>query len=130
MGGENSSETSYFVGESVEETVEETGEDVSDECTFDSTTAVNGLDDLGEINFRIITAEAIVRYHFPDLAVAFMFYNWYASNQGFSARKSHVTRNSNGDVTQQTFLCHKEGKREEKCNKRKDRTRSAKPINY
>jgi len=53
LGTENSSET----GDSVRENVEETGG-----CTFDSTATVNSLDDLGEINFMNITAEAIVRY--------------------------------------------------------------------
>ena len=59
-----------------------------------------------------------MRYHFPDL-VAYMFYNWYASSQGFPARKSHVMRNRNGDVLQQTFLRHKEGQGKKSATKEK-----------
>lgn len=49
LGTENSSDTDESVRENVEETVEETVDGVPGGCTFDLTTAVNGLDDLGEI---------------------------------------------------------------------------------
>lgn len=51
LGTENSSDTDESVRENVEETVEETVDGVPGGCTFDLTTAVNGLDDLGEIDF-------------------------------------------------------------------------------
>lgn len=44
-------------------------------CTFDDDHAVNGLDDLYKINLKDMKAGDVMRYHFPDLGVAFMFYN-------------------------------------------------------
>jgi hypothetical protein len=41
-----------------------------------------------------------------DVGVAYTFYNWYASYNGFATRKSKVLRNKRiGDLTQQTFVC-------------------------
>lgn len=83
-------------------------------CNFDDETAINGVDDLLKVNLNEINTEDLMRYHFPDLEVAFMFYNWYAAVRGFAARKSRNMRNIKGEITQKTFLCYREGRREEK----------------
>lgn len=80
-------------------------------CKFDDENAVNGVEDLWKINMKQISAADLMRYHFADVGVAFMFYNWYVSTKGFAGRKSKVMKNINGDITQQTFLCHREGYR-------------------
>lgn len=40
---------------------------------FDSESAVNGLDDVMRINWKDMKTEDIMRFHFPNLEVAFMF---------------------------------------------------------
>lgn len=52
-----------------------------------------------------LSPEDVLKFHFPNVGAAFLFYNWYASMHGFSARKSKVLRNSCGEITQQMFRC-------------------------
>lgn len=80
-------------------------------CKFDELTAINGREDLYKVNFRELNTVDLLRYHFPDVEVAFMFYNWYAGTRGFAARKSRYMRNKKGEITQKTFLCYREGQR-------------------
>ncbi|XP_016198884.1 protein FAR1-RELATED SEQUENCE 5-like [Arachis ipaensis] len=103
---------------------ERTLEDVSD-CVSDSdeyfgdnfyddwdNRAINGIADLQTVKFKELTADQIRRLHFPDRSVAFSFYNLYAKMNGFSARKSRIRRNVNNDVTQQAFVCFRQGFRD------------------
>lgn len=76
---------------------------------FDDANAVNGVQDLWKVNMKQISAGDCMRYHFADLGVAFMFYNWYASTRGFAGRKSKVMKSTNGEIIQQIFVCHREG---------------------
>ena len=55
---------------------------------------INGIKDIGGINFNKLTIVDIMKYYFPDLIVAFTFYNWYARMHGFSACKNKVMRTS------------------------------------
>lgn len=72
------------------------------------------MNDLEKINFKELTVEEIMRYHFSYRNVGFMFYNKYDCLRGFYARNNKVFRNVNGEITQQTFLYHQEGIRDEK----------------
>lgn len=81
-------------------------------CNFDAATGVNGVDDLWKINMTDLSAADLMRFHFSDLGAAFLFYNHYASTQGFSARKGKVMKNIDGEITQQIFVCHRQGFRE------------------
>jgi hypothetical protein len=65
------------------------------------------------------------KYHFPNLEVAFTFYNWYARMNGFSARKSKVRRNKYKEVVQQNFVCYRQGFREDRFQNNKIRKREA-----
>lgn len=76
--------------------------------------AINGVEDIWKVNFKDLTVQDVMSYHFLNVEVAFMFYNWYASMHGFSARKSQYLRNKKGDITQQTFLCYRDGHRRDK----------------
>lgn len=78
-------------------------------CNFDDANAVNGVEDLWKFNMKQLLASDLMRFHFADRGVAFMFYNWYASTREFSGRKSSVVKTINGDITQQMFVCHREG---------------------
>jgi hypothetical protein len=62
--------------------------------------SVNGLEDMGGVDFKMLTVDDMKKYHFPNLEVAFTFYNWYARMNGFSARKSKVRRNKYKEVVQ------------------------------
>jgi hypothetical protein len=85
-----------------------------DRCNFDDDTAINGLQDIWKVEVNEAPAEYIMKFHFPNNEVAFVFYNWYANVNGFAARKSKFMRNIKGEITQQTFLCYREGTRQVK----------------
>ncbi|CAI8605832.1 unnamed protein product [Vicia faba] len=57
-----------------------------------------------------------------------MFYNWYGCINGFAGRKSKMVRNVNGEVILQTFLCHREGARDDRYNNYAVRKREHKPT--
>jgi hypothetical protein len=80
-------------------------------CIFGEVYVVNCLEDISKINFKELSQEDLMRYHFLDLEVAFTFYNWYASFHGFAGRKSKVMRNQKREITQQTFVCYRQGVR-------------------
>ncbi|XP_045832058.1 putative protein FAR1-RELATED SEQUENCE 10 [Trifolium pratense] len=89
----------------------ESDEVQSDEsgCCFDVNKAVNSLEDITCIDFKEMNMDGIMKYHFLNVAVAFIFYNWYASFYGFAARKHVVLRSKvNGELTQLTFVCYRQ----------------------
>lgn len=61
-------------------------------CKFDDENAVNGVEDLWKINMKQISAADLMRYHFADVGVAFMSYNWYVSTQGFQVERVKLRR--------------------------------------
>jgi len=85
-----------------------------DRRNFDDDTAINGLQDIWKVEVNEAPAEYIMIFHFPNNEVAFVFYNWYANVNGFDARRSKFMRNIKGEITQQTFLCYREGARQVK----------------
>lgn len=84
------------------------------QTVFNSDYALNSVVDFGNINISELITNEILRYHFSDLGLAFSFYNWYGSLHDFSARKSKILWDVNGEAMQQTFLCHKQGHRDKK----------------
>lgn len=97
-----------------------------DEC--DDEYALNSIEDFGKINPKEITREYSMRVHFPNLVVAFLFYNWYGSVRGFSGRKSKILWNSNGLSIQQTFMCHREGYKSQQNLNRLNRRQQPKDV--
>ncbi|XP_057418941.1 protein FAR1-RELATED SEQUENCE 5-like [Lotus japonicus] len=75
--------------------------------------AINGLEDMGSVNFKELKVNEVLRYHFPNREIGFLFYTWYARMHGFAARKSRTFKNTKGDVLQQSFVCFREGRRKE-----------------
>ncbi|XLT01154.1 hypothetical protein HN51_050505 [Arachis hypogaea] len=71
--------------------------------------AVDGIAELGCINFKQITAKEIMMCHFSDRSVAFLFYNLYAKMNDFTVRKNKTRRNVRNEVTQQEFVCFQQG---------------------
>lgn len=66
--------------ESVENSSDEDMEDIDNPyygCNFDSETALDSKIDIEKLNIKEISSDEIMRYHFPDRDVAFMFYNRY-----------------------------------------------------
>ncbi|XP_057432632.1 protein FAR1-RELATED SEQUENCE 4-like [Lotus japonicus] len=83
---------------------------------------INGVEDMSGVNFKELTVNELIGFHFPNREVGFLFYSWYARMHGFAARKSRTFKNTKGDVIQQSFVCFREGKRKETygdCLKRK-----------
>ncbi|KAJ1394327.1 Zinc finger, PMZ-type [Sesbania bispinosa] len=89
---------------------------------------IESVVDLEQIEFNNLTATEVQLYHFSTRQVAFEFYRKYAEKNGFAARKWNTVRNKKGDVTQQTYVCFKEGFRLKKHLKRKNRKREARPM--
>ena len=40
--------------------------------------AIEGMEDIGKIDFKKLNASDVMKFHFPNIAVAYTFYNWYA----------------------------------------------------
>lgn len=84
--------------------------------------------DLDKINFKEMSIDEIMRYHFSDHEIVFMFYNWYDCLHGFAGRKSRVVRNTIGLIVQQTFLCRRDGIMDDRYSKSISRKREHKSI--
>ncbi|KAJ1381285.1 FAR1 DNA-binding domain [Sesbania bispinosa] len=99
---------------------------------YDSRQFVIGVDseaDFVDLNPDLLSEENLKNFNFPNLDVAFNFYNnWYGKMKGFSARKGKDRKNAMEEIIEKTYLCHREGKRpintNEKTGKKK---REAKP---
>lgn len=51
----------------------------------------------------------VMKHHFPNVYAAFMFYNWYAGCMVLQQEKIKILRNKNGEATQKSFLCYRQG---------------------
>jgi len=92
-------------------------------CNFDDEFAVDCTNDLDKINFKELSYDEIMMYHFPDREFAFKFYNMYGCVHGFAGRNSRVVKNKDDDVVQQTFVCHREGHRDARNDNNRSRKR-------
>ncbi|XP_057419180.1 protein FAR1-RELATED SEQUENCE 5-like [Lotus japonicus] len=102
--------------------IDEDGSGSEEEGDGSGSEEVEGDKDMGGVNFKELTVNELIGFHFPNREVGFMFYSWYARMHGFAARKSRTFKNTKGDVLQQSFVCFREGKRKETsgdCLKRK-----------
>ncbi|RYR46763.1 hypothetical protein Ahy_A07g032572 [Arachis hypogaea] len=59
---------------------------------------VDGVAELGYINFKQITASENMMFHFLDRSVAFSFYNLYTEMNGFAVKKNKIRRNAFKDI--------------------------------
>ncbi|XLS57147.1 hypothetical protein HN51_006902, partial [Arachis hypogaea] len=71
--------------------------------------ALDGVAELRCVNFKEITAKESMMCHFPDRSVAFLFYSLYAKMNGFAVRKNKIRRNVRNEITQQEFVCFRQG---------------------
>jgi hypothetical protein len=97
-------------------------------CSFDDEFAVDCTTDFEKINFKELSSDEIMMYHFPDRLVAFKFYNMYGCVHGFAGRRSRVVKNKDGEVIQQAFVCHREGHRDARNVNNHERKREHKPT--
>jgi hypothetical protein len=72
------------------------------------------MSEIAHIDFSSLIEDDVKQFHFSDLEIAFSFYDMYAKVKGFGARKDSILRNKHGEIVQQTFVCDKEGYRQEK----------------
>ncbi|GAU36157.1 hypothetical protein TSUD_275160 [Trifolium subterraneum] len=89
---------------------------------------INGVEDMGGIDFKKFTTIDIMKYDFPNLEVAFTFYNWYARMHGFAGRKNRKRKNKHNEVVQQEFVCYMQGFRKDRFKENKKRVREVKAI--
>ncbi|XLR11414.1 hypothetical protein S83_039352, partial [Arachis hypogaea] len=71
--------------------------------------AVDGINELRYMNLKEITASEVRLLHFWDRTVSFSFYQLYSKMNGFAVRKNKIRRNVKNEVTQQQFVCFREG---------------------
>ncbi|KAJ1388043.1 Zinc finger, PMZ-type [Sesbania bispinosa] len=85
--------------------------------------------DFVDLNPELLTEENVKNLNFPNLDVAYKFYNnWYGKLKGFSARKGKERKNGMEEIIEKTYLCHREGKRPINTNERTGKKkREAKP---
>lgn len=94
-------------------------------CDIDTrevVTYVDNMEDILMINMKELSIDDIMSFSFANVRIAFSFYNWYANLNGFGARKSNVLKNKDGEIVQQTFVCFREGYRQDRgltCDMRK-----------
>ncbi|CAK8576249.1 unnamed protein product [Lathyrus sativus] len=67
------------------------------------------------------------KFQFPSLDMAYEFYNQYAKVNGFAVRKSKILQSKKGEILQQTFVCHRQGFREDRGLTIENRKRECKP---
>ncbi|KAJ1378652.1 FAR1 DNA-binding domain [Sesbania bispinosa] len=84
--------------------------------------------DMKKVDFMGLTEDVMRMYHFRTRVVAFNFYNTYAEKKGFAARRSNTVLNKRREVTQQTFVCFKQGYREKKHLERRIRKREPRSM--
>lgn len=87
---------------------------------------INEVGNILNMDLQNISGDDVERLDFVDLEIAYLFYCAYAEVNGFSVRKSHVLRSKNGKTLQQTFLCSREGYREDRGLSLENRTREIK----
>ncbi|XP_057419214.1 protein FAR1-RELATED SEQUENCE 5-like [Lotus japonicus] len=76
--------------------------------------AINSKEDYLQLDFSCVDPVEVTKFHFANVELAYDFYHWYGRIMGFSARRGTIRRNRKGEAVQQTFLCHRQGFREEK----------------
>ncbi|KAJ1392956.1 FAR1 DNA-binding domain [Sesbania bispinosa] len=89
---------------------------------------INSGPDMKRVDFIGLSCEDVKLYHFRSLVVSFDFYNTYAQKRGCAARRCNVVKNKRGEVTQQVFMCFKEGFRLKKHLVRVDRKKEPRAM--
>ncbi|KAJ1400731.1 Zinc finger, PMZ-type [Sesbania bispinosa] len=108
--------------------VEEDSEESEDENESGDKYRIDGGDEIRKVDMIRISVDEFKLYHFISRSVAFEFYNKYGLKRGFAARKWNTVVNKEGRVTQQTFVCFREGYRLKKHLKKENRKREARAI--
>ena len=80
------------------------------------------------INFDTLTANDVMELEFRNPLAAYHFYNEYSRCNGFSVRRSKTVKNSKGESVRYTFVCSRQGFRDEKWLKKHDRKRKHKAV--
>ncbi|KAJ1404245.1 Zinc finger, SWIM-type [Sesbania bispinosa] len=89
---------------------------------------IDGGEDIRKVDMIRLSEDEFKLYHFTSRLVAFQFYNKYAQKRGFAARGWNTVVNKEGGVSQQTFVCFREGYRLKKHLNKENRKREARPL--
>ena len=66
------------------------------------------------LDLKNLTRDEVLSFKFSSFEVAYKIYYWFARFNGFAARKGQVVKDTNGEVVQQTYLCYREGFKQDK----------------
>ncbi|KAJ1438223.1 FAR1 DNA-binding domain [Sesbania bispinosa] len=75
---------------------------------------IDFVQQIRELDLRILCPVNATNFLFASLSVAWFVYKMYGRSNGFAIRNSSKLRNNTGEVTQQTFLCNRQGFREDR----------------
>lgn len=81
---------------------------------LDELVAIDCKEDYMQLDLDLLGPVEVMNCHFGNVELAYDFYHWYGRMNGFSARRGTIRRNSKGEHVQQTFLCHRQGFREDR----------------
>ncbi|GAU39419.1 hypothetical protein TSUD_323670 [Trifolium subterraneum] len=88
---------------------------------------IDSMEDILSMNLKGLSPHETRKFHFSSLEMAYEFYNRYARMNEFSVRKSKILYNKKGEILQRTFVCHKQGFKEDKGLTKENRKRERKP---
>lgn len=75
---------------------------------------IDSMEDIHRIDMKSLSPHEMRKAQFASLDLDYEFYNLYARAYGFSVRKSKIEQSKSGDIFQRTFVCHKQGFREDR----------------
>lgn len=109
------------------------GEDVTgasnegEQCANNEELSIDTMEDIFGMDLEAISPLEMRKAHFASLDLAYEFYNLYGRANGFSLRKSKIERSKGGQILQRTFVCHRQGFREDRGLTIENRKREVKP---
>ncbi|KAJ1389451.1 FAR1 DNA-binding domain [Sesbania bispinosa] len=91
-------------------------------------TNIDTVEDIKLLDFDRLGPLELSKFDFPSVEIAYKFYVRYARVKGFGVRKSNKLKNKEGVVTGQTFVCNREGEREDRGLRVEERKRKEKAL--
>ncbi|TKY53899.1 FAR1-RELATED SEQUENCE 5 [Spatholobus suberectus] len=98
----------------VEDDCEQNSIDGRNHVEINNGCTISTVYDILSLDLKNLTPYELRNIEFISLEMAYKFYYWFASMNGFGARKSKVVKNKNGETLQQTFVCYRQGFREDR----------------
>jgi hypothetical protein len=97
-------------------------------CNFDEEIAVDSMADMEKINFKEISSEEIMRYHFLTAKLHLYFIIGMVVCMDLRVERVELLRMLAVKYFNKHFVCHREGTRDDKYSKLVSRRREHKPT--